>query len=173
MLTGLSWAGTVAGRLSWTLDNVFRTTSKNVNGANTVNFQYDNGGLLTAAGSLTLARSAQSDLITGTTLGNVTDTPSYNGFGEVTGYTASYNPSPIFATQHTYDKLGRITQKIETIGGTPTTFDCDFDLAGRLHEVKQNNVVTATYTYDTNGNRLSGRGLGTAPTYDDQDRLTA
>jgi len=32
-------------------------------------------------------------------------------------------------------------------------------------------VTTATYTYDSNGNRLSGPGLSTPPTYDAQDRL--
>ena len=31
--------------------------------------------------------------------------------------------------------------------------------------------MTATYTYDTNGNRISGPGLTTTPVYDAQDRL--
>ena len=80
--------------------------------------------------------------------------------------------SPFYAAQYTRDKLGRITQKVETIGGVTTTFDYDYDLAGRLIQVQQNGSTTASYTYDSNGNRLSGPGLTSAPAYDAQDRLT-
>jgi RHS repeat-associated protein len=53
------------------------------------------------------------------------------------------------------------------------TFDYSYDLAGRLKEVKKNGTVTATYNYDTNGNRLSRTTpIGTTSTYDAQDRLT-
>jgi RHS repeat-associated protein len=43
-----------------------------------------------------------------------------------------------------------------------------------LIQVKKNSVVAASYTYDSNGNRLSYTGAGPAVggTYDDQDRLT-
>jgi YD repeat-containing protein len=58
-----------------------------------------------------------------------------------------------------------------TIGGTTDTFDYRYDLSARLIGVKKNGVSTATYTYDNNGNRLSGPGLIGPPTYDDQDRL--
>ena len=57
-----------------------------VNGANPVAYDYDADSLLTQAGSLTLTRNAQNGLLTGTTLGSVTDSCSYNGFGEPTGY---------------------------------------------------------------------------------------
>ena len=80
--------------------------------------------------------------------------------------------SPFYAAQYTRDKLGRITQKVETIGGVTTTFDYDYDLAGRLIQVQQNGSTTASYPYDSNGNRLSGPGLTSAPAYDAQDRLT-
>jgi len=52
------------------------------------------------------------------------------------------------------------------------TFIYGYDVAGRLTSVKKNDTVIALYTYDTNGNRLTGPGLSTPPTYDDQDRLT-
>jgi YD repeat-containing protein len=63
----------------------------------------------------------------------------------------------------------------ETISGTTTTFDYTYDLAGRLKEVKTNGTITATYNYDSNGNRLSvvTPGGTTNGTYDAQDRLTA
>ncbi|MDE2179976.1 MAG: RHS repeat-associated core domain-containing protein [candidate division NC10 bacterium] len=52
-----------------------------------------------------------------------------------------------------------------------TTFDYSYDTAGRLTQVQHNGSTTASYTYDSNGNRLTGLGLTSSPTYDDQDRL--
>jgi RHS repeat-associated protein len=54
------------------------------------------------------------------------------------------------------------------------TYDYTYDLAGRLTEVKKNGTVIATYSYDTNGNRLSlvTPGGTTTGAYDAQDRLT-
>ena len=53
------------------------------------------------------------------------------------------------------------------------TTDFSYDLAGRLIGATQAGGPGAgsrTYTYDTNGNRLTGPGVATA-TYDAQDRM--
>jgi YD repeat-containing protein len=71
LLKQTTWSGTVAGSVSRNYDNNFRITSQSVNGANTISFGYDNDSLLTSAGSLTISRSAQNGLITGTTLSTV------------------------------------------------------------------------------------------------------
>lgn len=174
LLKQTTWSGTVAGNVSRNYDNSFRITSQSVNGANTINFGYDNDSLLTSAGSLAISRSTQHGLITGTTLGVVADTRGYSTFGELSSYTANVSGSPVFSTTFTRDKLGRITQKVETISGTTTTYDYTYDPAGRLQEVKTNGAVTATYTYDGNSNRLSLTTPGGTVngTYDAQDRLT-
>src|SRR5207249_1928608 len=140
----------------------------------TIQLGYDNDSLLTSAGALSLSRSAQHGLITGTTLGNVTDSRSYSTFGELSTYTANASGSPVFSSTYTRDKLGRITQKVETIQAVTDTDDYLYDQAGRLKEVKKNGTVTATYNYDTNGNRLSKVTTSgtTSGTYDAQDRLT-
>jgi len=174
LLTTTTWTGTVAGSVSRTYDNNFRITSQSVNGGNTISFGYDNDSLLTSAGSLLITRHPSHGLITGTTLDTITDTRSYSTFGELSSYTANVSGSPALSVTYTRDKLGRITQKVETLSGVTDTFDYAYDLAGRLKEVKKNGTVTATYNYDTNGNRLSlvtptGTTTGT---YDAQDRLT-
>ncbi|MDE2179981.1 MAG: tandem-95 repeat protein [candidate division NC10 bacterium] len=171
LLTGTTWSGPVAGSVTRTYDTDFRVASQSVNGANLVAFTYDADSLLTGAGSLTLTRNAANGLLTGTALGSVTDTRTYNSVAESLTYTASYSGAPFYAAQYTRDKLGRITQQVETIGGVTTTFDYSYDLAGRLIQVQQNGSITASYTYDSNGNRLTGPGLGSSPIYDDQDRL--
>ena len=174
LLKQTTWAGTIAGSVSRNYDNNFRITSQSVNGANTISFVYDNDSLLTSAGAETITRNAQNGLITGSTLGAVTDTRSYSTFGELSSYTANVSGPPVFATTFTRDKLGRIMQKVETISGTTTTVDYAYDTAGRLQEVKTNGTVTATYGYDTNGNRSSVVTTSgtTNGTYDAQDRLT-
>ena len=176
LLTRTTWAGTIAGNVSRTFDNFFRVASQSVNGANTVNFTYDNDSLLTGAGSLTLTRDAQNGLVTGTTLGNLADTIAYNGFAEPTSYTASFNSTQLLNEQYTRDKLGRITQKTETIGGATNTLAYTYDQAGRLSTVTLNGAGTpfVTYSYDSNSNRTSANYNGTPinATYDAQDRLT-
>ena len=161
----------MTGTVHRTFDNDFRLTSLTVNGADPVALSYDADSLLIQAGALTLNRNAQNGLLTGTTLGVVNDTLSYNSFGEPVNYTAKVNTTPALSTQFTRDQLGRITQKVETIGGVVHTYNYGYDLVGRLEEVKQDGVVTASYTYDSNGNRLTGPSVLNTGTYDDQDRL--
>ena len=174
LLTQESWTGEVSGGVTRAYDNDFRLTSLSVNGTGTVDLQYDNDNFLVTAGDLTLSRDAQNGLLIGSTLGGVSDSQTQNSFGEPTDYAASFSGAEVYSVQFTRDRLGRIVEKIETVEGVPTTFNYAYDLAGRLAEAKENGLVVATYTYDSNGNRLSlATPSGTITgSYDDQDRLT-
>ena len=136
LLTGTTWGGEVAGNVSRSYDNDFRIASISVNGADPVAYGYDGDSLLIQAGALSLTRDAQNGLLTGTSLGNVTDTLSYNAFGELADRTYQYSGADLYSTQYSYDVLGRITQKVETIQGAATTYDYAYDPAGRLAEVE-------------------------------------
>ncbi len=173
LVTATTWTGEVSGSVERTYDDDFRVTSISVNGANPVAYVYDDDGLLIQAGAMTLARDPASGYLTDTALGVVTTHYDYSSFGELSGMTASVSGSPIFTTSYTRDKLGRIVTKEETIEGVTTTYDYHYDPAGRLDEVKQDGVVTASYGYDLNGNRLAKTTpLGSeAGTYDAQDRM--
>jgi YD repeat-containing protein len=132
--------------------------------------------LLTAAGSLTLTRHPQHGLLTGTSLFNLTDARTYSSFGDLTDYNAKYNNSSFFDEQLAFDKLGRIAQKTETVNGTTNVLAYAYDQTGRLTAVTFNNGAQpiASYTYDSNNNRLSANlgGVVLNGTYDAQDRLT-
>ena len=169
LVTDTTWAGTVAGSVSQIYDSDLRVATQSVNGADQVSFQYNADSQLIGAGALTLSRDSQNGLVTGSTLGTVTDIVGYNNFGEPINYTASANGSSIITLQYQRDNLGRITQKEETIGGVTTTFDYLYDADGRLEEVLANNTSLITYTYDSNSNRTQAGAI--SATYDAQDRL--
>jgi RHS repeat-associated protein len=165
--------GPVPGTVAWTYDNDFRIASQSVNGGNTVTFAYDADSLLTGAGALAIARDAQNGLVTGTTLGSVSDAWTYNGHAEPVDYQASFAGVPVYRAQMLRDALGRVTQKTETIGGVTDTHVYTYDLAGRLAGVVRNGTPTS-YAYDANSNRTATSGPlanVAAAVYDAQDRL--
>jgi len=174
--TRTAWSGAVTGSVGKSYDNDFRVSTISVNGANPFSYRYDNDSLLTGIANtalginLTLTRNAQNGLLTGTALGSLSDSTTYNGFGEITGYLAKYATADLYKTDFSRDKLGRVTQKIETVGGSTNTFDYAYDVAGRLIEVKLNGAIQASYGYDSNGNRTDLNGTPIAH-YDAQDRL--
>lgn len=168
-----TWNGAINGTVSRTYDNNFWLTGLNVNGQS-INFAYDNDGLLINAGSLTLARNIQNGLLTGTSLGFVTTSTNYSPFGEMSQDTARLSGIVQYDVTYTRDKLGRITEKLETVQGQTKRYSYTYDLAGRLHQVHHDGVLVSQYTYDSNGNRIGGftpSGNITAA-YDTQDRLT-
>ena len=173
LLTQVTWSGEISGYTDYGYDNDFRVTWISVNGANPITYAYDADSLLTEAGDLTLTHDVDNGLLTGTALGNATESYSYNSFGEMSGYTGQVDGANLLSFTYTRDKLGRITEKAETVEGVTTTYAYSYDAIGQLVEVKQNGSVTATYSYDANGNRLSktGTGIEETGTYDAQDRM--
>jgi RHS repeat-associated protein len=174
LVTGNTWSGPVAGNVTRTYDRGLRLASQSVDGANTITFGYDDDGLLTAAGSLLIARESQDGRATGTTLGIVSSTLAYNTFGEATDYTASAGGNPVYTVGLSLDALGRVTQKVETVEGVTDTSTYSYDLAGQLTAVAKNGVTVESYAYDANGNRTSATvgGSTASGAYDDQDRQT-
>ncbi len=167
-----TWAGAVAGSVGRTYNNNFWIASQNINGANNVNFTYDDDGLLKKAGALVVSRNPKNGLAKGATLGKTKDTLTSNTFGEPTAYAAKYGTTVLYSTQFVRDAGGRITQKTETIGGVQNIYGYSYDQAGRLVGVTINGVNSSSYSYDSNSNRLSAvTPSGTANgNYDGQDR---
>ncbi|MBE0511063.1 MAG: RHS repeat protein, partial [Gammaproteobacteria bacterium] len=77
-----TWSGEVNGTVSQCYDNNFWITGRSVNG-NAISFGYDDDGLLTSAGDMSLTRDAANGLLTNTALGNVKTTHQHNAFGKV------------------------------------------------------------------------------------------
>jgi len=152
--TSVSWKGPVNGNVSVTYNNDFRVTSQSVNGGNTVNYTYDDDGLLTQAGALSLYHEPVNGRLTGTGLGNVTTNYNYTAYGELSSYSAKYSGSDVFSSSYVLDDIGRITQLTETVSGQTHVFDYQYDLSGRLWKVEHNDTLISEYFYDDNGNRI-------------------
>jgi YD repeat-containing protein len=169
LLLSESAEGQVNSNIGFSYNNDFRLSSE-IAGAggfnHTIAYAYDNDGLLTQAGDLTLNRDAQNGLLSGTTLGALATARNHNAFGELSSETADYSGNPLYSAAYQRDDLGRITRKTETLEGVESIYEYTYDLAGRLAEVKKDGVVTETYSYDQNGNRTNENAQ-----YDAQDRL--
>ena len=135
----------------------------------------DDDGLLVSAGSLAISRDAQNGMMTGSTIGNVTDSVAYNGFGELQQYQARFGGSTVYNVEFgTRDKLGRIVTKTETVNGETHTYSYVYDSnTDELTDVYKDGALVSHYDYDANGNRIRYTGAnGTFNgTYDDQDRM--
>ena len=176
LLLSTTWSGAVAGSVSRTYNNDFRVASESVNGTNNILFGYDNDGLLTSAGGISVVRDPTNGLVSNATVGAVNSTNKYTSFGELKDVTVSQGSTSLFEENIPdngvgRDSLGRIQQKTETIQGVSHTYNYSYDSAGRLWQVLQDGTLTVTYTYDANGNRIGGPGLTATPVYDTQDRL--
>ncbi|MGE4130790.1 MAG: hypothetical protein AB7F86_04085 [Bdellovibrionales bacterium] len=131
-----------------------------------VSYAYDNDSLLTQAGSLTITNDPTNGLITQTQIGAISESMTYNTLGEQLSQT-----SALASSNYVRDSLGRITEKTETLGASPQVkYNYIYDNSGRLTQVLTNGVLSRSYAYDSNSNRI---GLnGTIGTYDIQDRLS-
>jgi len=172
LLTSATWSGAVQASIGFAYDDDFRLTSETAAGV-PVTFGYDGDNLLTTAGALTLQRDPQNGVLTGSTLGSITDQWSYDTFGEPASYAAAFNGAPLFTEQLTRNDAGQITQKSESVAGTSHTYAYGYDGVGRLTSVAPDAGDPVTYGYDDNGNRTS-RSAGASSesgSYDAQDRL--
>jgi RHS repeat-associated protein len=170
-----TFSGAVSGSVTTTWDGNFRPTAQSINGAHSVAFGYDQDGLITQAGALTVTRHAGNGLVTGTSIGSLNETRTLNGYGEVEGRQITLGGASFQSTTIARDDLGRITSEAETAGGVTDTVTYTYDAAGRLYEVFKNGALVARYTYDFNGNRrttATGSDF-TEATYDSQDRLVS
>jgi RHS repeat-associated protein len=167
-----TWAGLVAGSLTFGRDANLLVTSQTLNG-NALMFGFDVDRLLTSAGSLAVSRDGSNGRVTGTTLGSLTDAYTYDTNGLFASYTASFGGSLVYGESVLRDAVNRITQKTEAIGAETHVWGYTYDGVGRLTDVTKDGAAVSHYAYDNDDNRTTFTGPnGTLnPAYDAQDRL--
>ena len=171
LLKSVTSSGPVAGSVQRSYDASFRISSETY-GGQTISYGYDNDDLLTSAGAMTITRDRATGFVTGATLGGMSETRTYNAFGEEQSYSSSFGTTPLYSVDYgTRDALGRIVSKTETVQGETHVFGYSYDAQGRLTDVTRDGAATSHYEYDANGNRTVAPGLTASPVYDNQDRL--
>jgi RHS repeat-associated protein len=168
----VTWSGGVQGSVGYTYTSDFTLGTLTVQGES-FTYGYDNDGLLTSAGALSLVRRADNGLLSSTTLGQVTTGQQYTPHGDVQTLSAAFESTSLYSLTLGRDAAGRIISKTEVAQGVTHEWGYTYDVAGRLHTVTLDGAPHATYGYDANGNRTSltqGSSALTA-TYDAQDRL--
>ena len=183
LITSETLAGTLNQTLSYTYNNDFNLSSMTYAGA-TDSFSYDNDGLLTNVGSLTISRYNdpgvnETGLPYHVSNGNFNLNRSFNGYGETSSENTVVKSQDIYSWNvlARFDD-GRIKTKTETLGGNTVTLDYTYDPMGRLatvtkdgslvEEYDYSNLPYGTCTYQMNTSRgIAGRSLG----YDDEEHL--
>jgi len=161
--------GPVTGAVAVAYNGDFNIRALTIGGME-FSYSYDNDGLLTGAGAMSIRRDSGNGFITGTQLGSAVTAQSYNAFGEIQEFSATQAGAALFAQSYTRDQLGRIARKVETVAGQTDGYGYEYNDVGRLVKATKNGSVIATYQYDANGNRTND-SLNSAA-YDAQDRLT-
>jgi RHS repeat-associated protein len=169
-----TWSGAITGWIERSYDSFHALSGLSVNGRPAIVYRHDKDGLPTGAGDLYGTREPLTGRLASTSIGNVTDSRTWDANGDFDVYTARVSGAPVYTVDHEHDALGRIETRIETIGGVTTTYEYGYDAVGRLETVYENGIVVSQYEYDDNGNRLSAvvDGVSVVATYDDQDRLS-
>lgn len=144
------------GMTSFTYDADHRVSSRTVRGnsatdTSTINYTYNNDDKLVAAGDLSLAYEYPSGRLSTTSIGKISDSRTYDAYGELQTYTAIYTPttgSPqtLYSYTFTRDAIGRIATKTETVQGVTDVYAYSYDNAGRLTQVLKNTAAYSSYT---------------------------
>jgi RHS repeat-associated protein len=122
-----------------------------------VDYLYDNDGLLTRSGIFTVTRNASNGLPTSLTGGQLSLSRTFSGYGEMDAEDLSVAGLPIRSWNLTRDHRGKITRKNETVGGISSEYTYAYDSAGRLLSVTRDGSVVEEYAYGANGTRISER----------------
>ncbi len=173
LTTAEIYSGSIVGSVEYEYDNNFRLIGQTVNSANTISFVYDEDGLITSAGELTLGRELQNGLLDDTSIGVVSSDFSHTIFAELSDQVVSVSGSSIYNVHYNYDNIGRISNKIEIVEGVTHNYIYGYDDAGRLESVTLDGAIVELYGYDGNDNRLSGTvdGVTSSGTINARDQL--
>ncbi|UCE56101.1 MAG: hypothetical protein JSV31_11845 [Desulfobacterales bacterium] len=147
-------SGTLNQSLNYTYNNDFDVSSFTYAGG-TVSYDYDNDGLLTAAGSYSISRNTQNGLPEAVTGGALSLSRAFNGYGEVEGQNFTVGSQNVTTWILTRDDNGRIINKTETVGSVTTNYAYTYDSMGRLLTVTKDGNLVEAYGYDLSGTRIS------------------
>ena len=175
LVTSETLNGTLNQVLNYAYNSDFNVRQLTYAGGS-VNYTYDNDGLLTGSGAFAITRNAGNGLPGAVTGGALNLSRTFNGYGEVESQNFAVNGLNLTSWGLTRDKNGRIVSKTETTEGITANFSYTYDSMGRLLTVTKDGTLVEEYQYDSVGRRTYEMNLfkgisGRAFTYSDEDHL--
>jgi RHS repeat-associated protein len=175
LITSETLGGTLNQSLNYVYNDDFDVSSFTYAGG-TIDYAYDNDGLVTGTGSYAISRNTANGLPESVSGDAMKLTRAFNGYGEVEGQGVNIGSQNIASWSLIRDNNGRITQKTEIAEGATSEYSYTYDTMGRLLTVTKDGALVEEYRYDPNGTRNyemnTMRGItGRSFTYSDEDHL--
>jgi RHS repeat-associated protein len=175
LVTSETLSGTLNQVLNYTYNSDFNLSSLTYAGS-TVNYSYDNDGLLIGAGAFSITRDAGNGLPEAVAGGTLNLTRTFNGYGELESENFIVNGNALSSWNLSRGNSGRIISKTETIEGTNSNYAYTYDSMGRLLTVTRDGTLMEEYQYDLVGRRsyemnVLGGIFGRTFMYSDEDHL--
>ena len=178
LVTGTSMSGAAVGQFSYGYDpNLVLNAITLQSGSDSVTIpeSHDADGLVTAFGPLSLTRGGplgqESSVFDGSAM-RIAET--YDTLGQLTSRIETVQGTTTLSDSYNYDTAGRISQVVEQAGGLSHTYTYNYNTDGQLTTVNEDGATIEQYAYDGNSNRTSttlGSGVAESATYDARDRL--
>lgn len=175
MLTGVAYSGAVAAELGFAYDAMLRLSAFTIGQSSEVVYGYDNDGLMTEVGAMTLTWHPERVELVSTTLGEVEQSHAYTPEGALSSLTYTTPGNDLLTLEYGYDQAGMLTSIARQLAPSTAleTFDYEFDMQGRLASVRRDGAPYCAYVYDAQGNitEMSCGGVTRAGVYDEADRV--
>ncbi|EFL49695.1 YD repeat protein [Solidesulfovibrio fructosivorans JJ]] len=178
LVTSVAQSGTLAQTISYAYNSDFKAKSLTYAGSANA-YTYDNDNLLTGSGGYTIARDSQNGLATSVSGNGLTESRTFNEYGEPDAWTVTVSSQEVANYALTRDAAGNIATRTETVAGESHEYAYAYDNVGRLTQVTKDGAVVENYTFDGPGTGRTSetntlRGLTNRTyAYDDEDHLTS
>ncbi len=177
LMTSMAWTGASVGSYALAYDANHEVAQAKITvGGNTqtTNVTRDPEGRVTADGPFTVSRNGPGGAISKIAGGALVLTQGWDNQARLSARTDAVGGTTEYSSQLTRDAVGRITKKVESVGGTSHTYDYTYDADDQLTDVSRDNGPFEHYAYDADGNRTSRTvdGVTRAATYSAAGKLT-
>src|SRR5690606_24224320 len=150
LLTSAAVSGPAEAAWAYSYDaNLLPVDVELTSGADTVAFSYayDKDLAMTKAGPFSIGRD---DRGAATSFGDGTGGLSYgyDGYGALDALALTVDGQEAYSSQLETDTAGTIARRVEQVAGDEESVEYDYDLLGRLTEVRRDGTVVESYDYD-------------------------
>lgn len=156
-----SLTGPVTGSVAVDFDELGRPRSLEVAGLEST-IDYDGAGRVRSFGPVEIAYDPDTGSVAGRVVDEITTSITHDAAGRQSGQAVAASGRELYREAVTFDSVGRVATRTETLDGVVSTTTFGYDLSDRLTSVSVDGGAPTTYTYD-DGDNLVQRG-GPAPT---------